>query len=327
VNLLASLRRRPASANLAAASTRDATNAIERAGAGNRSGSSPEAHMAKGMSLHIGLNEVDPKHYAGWSGPLQACEADAEDMRDLAKEQGFAGTTVLMTPQATRQAVIDGIVDAAKALAPGDMFFLTYSGHGGQVPDANGDDPDGEDETWCLYDGQLLDDELYVLWSRFREGVRILVLSDSCHSGSVTRLALAQAANRAMADLDVLAQYGITEIRGRYMPPAQALRTYRRNRAFYDALGKDIPAEPPIPKASVRLISGCQDSQTSLDGTFNGLFTGVLLKVWKSGGFEGNYRKFHSEIVKRMPPQQTPNHFMVGTPLPSFDVERPFTVG
>jgi len=282
--------------------------------------------MARGISLHIGLNSVDPKHYAGWSGPLQACEADAEDMRDLARQQGFEPTALLLSSDGTRKAVVDGIVEAAKALTAGDTFFLTYSGHGGQVPDANGDDPDGEDETWCLFDGQLLDDELYLLWGAFQEGVRILVLSDSCHSGSVTRLALAQAANRAMAELEVLAQYGVTELRARYMPPDAALRTYRHNRAFYDALGKDLPVEPPVPKASVRLISGCQDSQTSLDGTFNGLFTGVLLKVWKSGGFRGNYRRFHREIVKRMPPQQTPNHFLVGAPLPSFDRERPFTI-
>jgi hypothetical protein len=282
--------------------------------------------MAKGTSLHIGLNEVDPNHYAGWSGPLQACEADAEDMRDLAKERGFGKITTLLTKQATRRAVIDGIADAAKSLAAGDLFFLTYSGHGGQVPDQNGDDPDGEDETWCLHDGQLLDDELYLLWGRFQEGVRVVVLSDSCHSGTVTRLALAHAANRAMADLEVLAPYGVRELRARYMPPAEALRTYRQNRAFYDALGKELPAEPPAPKASVRLVSGCQDSQTSLDGSFNGLFTGVLLKVWKNGGFVGNYRRFHREIVRRMPPQQTPNHFLVGTPLPSFDREKPFTI-
>ena len=27
--------------------------------------------MATGLSLHIGLNGVDPKHYAGWDGELR----------------------------------------------------------------------------------------------------------------------------------------------------------------------------------------------------------------------------------------------------------------
>jgi hypothetical protein len=38
-----------------------------------------------------------------------------------------------------------------------------------------------------LYDRQLIDNELYALWARFRPGVRICVISDSCHSGTVTR--------------------------------------------------------------------------------------------------------------------------------------------
>ncbi len=43
------------------------------------------------------------------------------------------------------------------------------------------------DETWVCYDRQLVDDELYELWGKFKSGVRILALSDSCHSGTVTR--------------------------------------------------------------------------------------------------------------------------------------------
>jgi hypothetical protein len=45
--------------------------------------------MAKGIALHIGLNSVDPHKYEGWSGPLSACEADANDMADLARTQGL----------------------------------------------------------------------------------------------------------------------------------------------------------------------------------------------------------------------------------------------
>jgi metacaspase-1 len=142
--------------------------------------------MATGMSLHIGLNAVDPQHYEGWSGPLNACEADANDMADLAYTSGFAPTR-LVTRKATRAAVLGGIAHAAKSLKSGDMFFLTYSGHGGQLPDLNGDEPDGKDETWCLYDGELVDDELYSSWGAFATGVRILLLSDSCHSGSVSK--------------------------------------------------------------------------------------------------------------------------------------------
>jgi len=101
---------------------------------------------------------------------------------DISPQQDFADATQ----------VIAGLDQAAKDLATGDIFFLTYSGHGGQLPDKNGDEPDGQDETWCLYDGQLVDDELYAKWAKFKPGVRIFVLSDSCHSGSVVKLAFYQ---------------------------------------------------------------------------------------------------------------------------------------
>ena len=43
------------------------------------------------------------------------------------------------------------------------FFLLTYSGHGGQINDVNNDEPDGLDETWALYDRELVDDELYAM--------------------------------------------------------------------------------------------------------------------------------------------------------------------
>ena len=276
--------------------------------------------MPKGIALTLGLNAVDPKHYGGWSGELNACEADAEDMASIAKGKKFQ-VTKLLTKKATRARMVAQINKAAKTLKSGDLFLLTYSGHGGQLPDMNNDEPDGQDETWCLYDGEFADDELYALWRKFRAGVRILVFSDSCHSGTVTKLAYYQGTARGM---------GVTsrEVRYRFMPPDVALRTYRKNKAFYDRILKaKVPQEKqPAVKATVLLISGCQDNQLSADGDFNGLFTAQLLKVWKNGSFKGDYRKFHKDIVKRMPPDQTPNYYRVGATNPKFEVQKPFTV-
>ena len=49
--------------------------------------------MAKGISIHIGLNHVDPKHYQGWDGALNACIADANDMRRHPFARQFARGT------------------------------------------------------------------------------------------------------------------------------------------------------------------------------------------------------------------------------------------
>src|SRR6185436_109748 len=103
--------------------------------------------MSKGISLHLGLNAVDPAHYGGWAGELMACEADANDMASLAKATEFETSTVLLTKKVTRAALESGMKDAAKKLKAGDLLFLTYSGHGGQLPDLNGDEPDALDET------------------------------------------------------------------------------------------------------------------------------------------------------------------------------------
>ena len=280
---------------------------------------------AQGISLHIGVNSVDPGHYGGWSGPLKACEFDAEDLREVADGLGYS-SAALLTGNATRDNVLQAIRDAAESLSSGDIFLITYSGHGGQVPDESGDEQDLTDETWCLYDGQLVDDELYLAWSAFHPGVRVLVLSDSCHSGSVTRAALAMAQSETLTRGPVAEMLGTAGASYRYMPDDAAIRTYRKNKKFYSDIQHSMPAEKPPIKATVRLISGCQDNQLSLDGTFNGLFTGQLLRVWSSGAFDGNYAEFHKAILHRMPASQSPNHFVIGPPNPEFDEQTPFLI-
>lgn len=278
--------------------------------------------MAKGIALTIGLNAVDPKHYGGWSGELNACEADAEEMADIAKEKGFQVKT-LLTKTATRARVLKELNAATRALKSGDIFLLSYSGHGGQLPDKNNDEDDNEDETWCLFDGELLDDELYKVWSKFAAGVRILVFSDSCHSGTVTKIAFYRAGGAALG-LGAAGDSG--NVRYRFMPPEVALRTYRINRAFYDKILQQKALKKAEVKATVLLISGCQDNQLSLDGDFNGLFTANLLRVWKDGKYKKSYKSFHKDIVRRMPPDQTPNYSIVGAANTVYEAQKPFTV-
>jgi hypothetical protein len=284
--------------------------------------------MARASALTLGLNAVDPGHYQGWSGDLVACEADASDMSAILSSRGFA-VKRLLTKEATRGNVSALIGAAARALQPGDIFALTYSGHGGQLPDLDGEEDDGLDETWCLFDGQLVDDEIYAALGAFAKGVRILVFSDSCHSGTAVKVAYytsggASPASRAAAGLTG------TEAPARFraMPHEVALRTYEANRDFYDPILTDekIAAAARSVAGSVLLISGCQDNQLSADGPFNGLFTGTLRRVWNGGKFSGDYRAFHEAIVKRMPPDQSPNYFTVGSPNPAFESEQPFKV-
>ena len=270
--------------------------------------------MAKGISIHIGLNHVDPKHYQGWDGELNACIADAKDMRALAKKKGFSGNTLLVDEQATAAAVSTAILDAAKKLVKGDMLLLTYSGHGGQVRDTNSDEKDNDrmDETWVLYDRQLVDDELYNIWGKFKAGVRILALSDSCHSGTVVR--------------DIPAFLGIGP-RPRGMPRSVGIEVEKANSALYKSIqDNNRGAEKIKVNASVLLISGCMDNQTSMDGDKNGAFTGTLKQVWNDGRFAGNYRKLRDKIVSLMPSTQTPNYYFVGDANSAYEAQKPFSI-
>lgn len=296
----------------------------------------PVEKKARGLSLHIGLNSVNPGHYGGWSGELAACEFDAKDMAALAGGRGMKAS-VLLTKDGTRAKVLAALRAASKSLVKGDFFFLSFSGHGGQVPDVSGEEADKLDETWCLYDGQLIDDELYMELGKFVTGVRILVLSDSCHSGTVVRA--------GPPALGIIAP----ELRSKMMPPSVAMRTYEAHKAFYDKLQDDVAkaeggtvVDPDEALAGVAvstrltkiakrfkaraiLISGCQDNQSSYDGQHNGAFTGRLLTVWNRGNFDGNYATFHAHIKSGMPAIQTPNLFTMG-PVVAFLKQKPFSV-
>ena len=205
----------------------------------------------------------------------------------------------------------------AQAARETDVSFTELnSGHGGQVPNTGNDlEPDGFDETWCLYDGELIDDELYAALKQFVKGVRIFVLSDSCHSGTVLRAIQFSA-------------LGVTPVRPRMMPRDVALRVYMDHQKFYDKLQQRSSSSSSHARmrATALLISGCQDNQTSADGDRNGLFTETVLAVWKNGKFKGDYRGFHKSIVKLMPPTQTPNFFTIGPANYPFEEQEPFTV-
>jgi hypothetical protein len=112
------------------------------------------------------------------------------------------------------------------------------------------------------------------------------------------------------------------------MPDPVALKTYRENKAFYDPILSNVKTRDARAQvqASVLLISGCQDNQLSGDGAFNGVFTGNLLSIWANGAFTGDYTRFHRAIVRRMPPEQTPNFFRVGIHDPKFEAGPPFSI-
>jgi len=277
--------------------------------------------MAKGISIHIGMEYIDPAHY-GEDGALRTCGRDCLDMQALAESQNYEESIVLLNEEGTREAVSTAIANAAEKLEAGDILFVSYSGHGTSIPDETGDEEDGKDETWCLFDGMLLDDELHALWTRFAEDVRIMVISDSCHSGTVTKLSPGQDPE--------------TIILSKNFPEEEAKKVYLEHKSMYlkvkeeaaEFLDKEL-------KASVKLIAGCQDDESSyvLPEDVNSLLTKEINRVWDAGQFVGNTEEFFEQIkagvevfARKNKIYQMPNLYDVGKENAGFNSQKPFGI-
>ncbi len=277
--------------------------------------------VPRGISLHIGVKRCDPAAYDGkWDGPVPAAENDVDTMEAIARKQGFV-TTTLKTREATRENVAQAFRSAAAELNAGDIFLVTYSGHGDYVKDLGGDEEDGYDETWCLYNGHFLDDELNVELAGFKPGCRVLVLSDSCHSGTMTK--------SGKKAVDTVQRVQDDFVYSREIPKVVSLASFERHRDYYSFLQLSLPRPRPRISASVRLLSGCQEDELSYGNSEGGRFTQAVKTVFADGAFEGGYLHFHAAIIKALSTAmnpQTPAHSIVGVRDRNFDNQKPFTI-
>jgi hypothetical protein len=101
----------------------------------------------------------------------------------LALERGFAEPILLLDEEATRATVRAKLLQMAALSQPGDLFLLTFCGHGGRMRTrVRGHEPQ-DVGTWQLYDGTLNDAQVKADLACFRQGVRVLVVADNCGGG------------------------------------------------------------------------------------------------------------------------------------------------
>jgi len=99
--------------------------------------------MAKKAVL-IGINR-----YRVPGADLRGCVPDVNNMSNLLQQQyGFDATDihVLTDFDATKKAMEEAITALIRGGERGDVLLVHYSGHGSNVPDNNGDEPDNRDE-------------------------------------------------------------------------------------------------------------------------------------------------------------------------------------
>lgn len=217
---------------------------------------------------------------ADYPAPISKLPGCAEDLKAVAAFfTDYAGMNkvdiklkTLLDGQATRAGVIEafGHFDAA---GPEDVCLLYYSGHGAQMaaPKEFWDqETDRKCETWVLHDSRtpggrdLADKEIsYLLATHTKAAGQVLAISDSCHSGTITRTA---------------------KMIPRMAPDADA------NVRFEDFLGHEsYRAEGEYrhpPHRDHVTLSACRAEQLAMEmpinGTPHGLFTHHLLATMNS---------------------------------------------
>lgn len=263
--------------------------------------------MPRAVSIHIGVN--DPRECPGLP-VLQHSEESAWRMAELASQAGYDGLLVLRGAEATTRAVDEALARTAGMLVEGDTLLVTFSGHGSLVRDRDGDERDGWDEAWCLYDGTLLDDKLAGFWRLFKAGVRIVVVAESCFGGGSMR---GDEEDRATATMP---------------PPLRpVMRSGGTLRGVAEpAIASCIGAPPRNAdgiEASILLLAACNENQKAGDG----LYTEMLLQVWDGGAFNGSYCELHEELRRRVTCArgcQAPDILMLGAADPGFPLETAF---
>ncbi|MFN2437705.1 MAG: caspase family protein, partial [Chitinophagaceae bacterium] len=283
--------------------------------------------MPKGYSLHVGLNNADPAHYPGMP-VLKAAVNDAKFWKKFAGLEGYISKS-LHDEEATAEAVKKQLADYAKKMEAGDILMLTYAGHGGDMPNEKpaGLDKENYDQTWCLYDRQLLDDELYECFEAFKEGTRIVIVSDSCHSGTI-----AKADEINLSDLLVQGMTRSAKARGfasRKLPKkTKDTVLYKFGSTVYKPLLSKYKNKRKAEgvKASVKLLAACQDDEETLDGENNGIFTEAFIEILKDPDFKNADAETLIDEVKERYFFPQPNFFQYGSIIPSFDDNLPFKI-
>ena len=155
-------------------------------------------------ALIIGVSSY--QHETKWQN--LSTSQDVELITKSLQKRGFDKHNIITLTENTNKIDIlnafrTELIDKAEK---GGIYFFHFSGHGYQIPDDNGDEMDGWDETIVpsdapfdfkknneksFYKNYIRDDELMLLLEELRKKVgptgSVLVTLDSCHSGTATR--------------------------------------------------------------------------------------------------------------------------------------------
>jgi len=205
----------------------------------------------KKIALLFSIND-----YPGAANDLNGCNNDARDIEQILNYK-FPGFNInkFKDAQVTRNRFISEVTKAIAALLPGDFLLISYSGHGTQEYDIHGDESDGYDEAIYLYDGSVIDDDIGKCLKSIPIGATVVLMMDSCFSGTITR---------------VVSKYANRYFQNQFLP----IRRHKRKRFAKNEMNWIV-------------LSGCGEQQTSADafinGEYHGAFTFYALRTLEPG--------------------------------------------
>nr|VFK58484.1 MAG: Caspase domain-containing protein [Candidatus Kentron sp. TUN] len=242
------------------------------------------------LALIIGVGE----YRNGKIEDLQGPPNDARNLYNLlTRESGKGGygfpeenVCILTDEQATtghfKDAFERGLIGRVRSHRDVAVFF--YAGHGSQMTDCNGDEPDGLDETFMFHDARsngvtdFSDDEFnHLLTQLNRKTENVTVILDSCNAGTATRSADAG-----------------TYIK-RYSQP-QPIRC-KDLQNVVEGVG-DGSAKQLSEGLGTVIFSAASDGTSALERKGSGIFTNALLKAL---GGVGDRPLTYAQVARQIP--------------------------
>ncbi|KAI8622664.1 peptidase C14, caspase domain-containing protein [Chytriomyces sp. MP71] len=279
----------------------------------------PISRQGHKKALLIGINYIGTKH------ELKGCIADVHHMQDfLLSHRGYTNDPhhmLVMTEEARDAHLIPKMQNILAAFQwlvtgnnPGDSLFMHYSGHGGQVK-IKSDQRDTLIPLDYETKGQIDSDLLHrCLVRTLPLGVKLTVILDCCHSGTMLELPYTyrpddggimtpkDALEKVVVDMESVFKGGFSfeSTPSKILADISSISHLFLHRPEVDSVGykhehfAELEADNGQEK-DVFVISGCKDAQTSADTSVQGYgSTGALSytvsqKLRESGGvtFEG----------------------------------------
>jgi triacylglycerol esterase/lipase EstA (alpha/beta hydrolase family) len=234
--------------------------------------------------------------------PLRGCENDIRNIQTILEKRIFGQDYTLkckklLNEDAKILAVIDGFRSHLSQAKKDDVALFYYSGHGSQArthPKFRHLESDGLDETLVCYDSRepgkndLADKEISKLISEVaKSGAHVIVILDSCHSGSGTRNFNMATVRRVETDFRERDHYTIN------ITEEDAQTT------------KDVSAEVKsrwlnLPQGRHILLAACRDDEeakeTQEGGSPRGVFSYCLTKTLQDMATSLTYRDLLNRV-------------------------------